>query len=297
MWHRNLIIISVLLLLQSSFSELKSQCPVSTLNLNNQAEVDQFPLDFPNCTELNVELRLVGTDVTNLDGLSNLEALNGGALIMDNSLLPNFTGLNNVEHIAGISILSNPSIVNFEGLNQLNNISGGLQIEFNVGLQNFNGLELLDSIAGQLFIYNNSNLSDISSLQNLEYIGGNLVINISPLLSFCSVEGICDYILNPNGNVLLAANGTGCNTVQEIEDNCVFCDLENIWQGPVGGSWHNQSHWSLSEIPTDCHNVIVPAGSNLKVLSGMTAEAFTLLVHDSAIFETESSAILNVVVE
>ena len=294
---RNYICVSILSILLFYQLELLAQCPVSSVVLNTQAEVDAFATDYPNCTELNGSLRIEGADITNLDALSNLEALYGGALIMGNPILSDLNGLNSIEEITGLALLDNPSLVNFEGLNQLNKISGGLQIEINSGLEDFSGLEQLDTITGQLFIYNNNNVNDISALSNLEHIGGNLIITLSPLLSFCSIDAICDYLENPNGTFIFSANGTGCNSQQEIEDNCGNCDVDNVWQGPSGGSWHNANHWSLSEIPTDCQHVIIPSGSNLKVLSGMTANAFTLFVHDNAVFETEPASILNVMIE
>ena len=120
---------------------------------------------------------------------------------------------------------------------------------------------------------------------------------MSPLLSFCSVEGICDYLSTPIGSFIFSANGTGCSSQQEIENNCSSCIVDNIWIGPLGRSWHNQNYWSLSIIPNDCHHVVIPEGSDLKVMSWMTAYAFTLFIHDSAIFKTEVNAILEILAE
>lgn len=270
---------------------------MGSFTLNSQAEVDDFIIQFPNCTELPNALRIEGADIVNLTGLSNLTILKSGLLMLNNSQLNNLVGLENVERIeGGISMLHSDLLTSLDGLNKLTYIGGQLQVESNLNLQDFSGLESLDTIAGQLFIYNNPAISDLSALENLRYIGGNLVITLSPLLSNCSIAPICDYAYNPNGAFVVSTNGAGCNNVQEIETNCNSCLVENIWQGPAGGSWHEVAHWSLSIVPTDCHHVIIPADSDLKILAGMEAFAYAITIEEGAIFETEAMGILNVVV-
>lgn len=275
-----------------------SQCPPSSITLNTQTEVDQFILDYPNCTELPVPLRIEGPDIANLNGLSNLTHLDGGALILGNPILSNLNGFSNVVSIAGgLTIIDNNLVSDFLGLNNLVYIGGQLQIESNMGLLNFNGLENLDTISGQLFIYFNAALNDISAIENLEHIGESLVIANSFSLSECSIDAICDYIANPNGFIGIASNDSGCNNQQEVEDACDDCLESNTWVGPASGTWHNSNNWSLSKVPTACHHVIIPAGSSLKVSSGTSAIAYTIEIAESALFETEGNAILAIIAE
>ncbi len=274
-----------------------SQCPVGNVILNTQDQIDEFIIDFPNCNQLNGSLRIEGADITNLDGLINLTELNGGVLMINNNDLISLNGLNNVERVVGgLTIIDNELLLNFEGLNSLNHIGGMFQLEANTNLENFSGLELIDSITGQLFIYNNPALESLDQLENLSFIGGNLIITLSPFLTHCSIEAICNYIDNPNGVMVFSTNGSGCNSEQEVQDGCEDCIVMNVWEGPSGAHWHESEYWSLSIVPDECHEVLIPADSNMKVLAGMTATAYSLIIESGAIFETQSTAILDVVV-
>lgn len=276
-------------------TNLWAQCPIGAVVLNSQADVDDFIVSYPNCTELHVPLRIEGVDIVNLNGLSNLTYLNG-LLMLNNAQLSSLIGLHHVQVIAGgCSMLDNGSLTSFDGLNSLEYIGSQFQIEANSHLENFSGLELLDSITGQLFIYNNPRLSDISALEHLSFIGTNLIVTICPKLSDCSITSICNHIDNATtGFLFFSDNAGGCNSQEEVELNCRECLMQNIWQGPAGGSWHTDAHWSLSTVPTDCHHVIIPPDSEVKVLAGQEARAFTLSIDPNAVFVTETSAQVNV---
>lgn len=274
-----------------------SQCPISSVTLNTQAEVDNFIIDYPNCTVLNSSLRIEGPDIENLNGLSNITALNMGLLLLDNPLLSSLNGLNNVESILGIVIIDNPLLTNFQGFENLEIVNGQFQIESNHGLQSFDGLENLDTITGQLFIYFNMSLSDISAMENLDYLGAGLVIANSFALSNCSIQSLCDYIQNPNGFANVISNAEGCNSLEELEEACQNCLEDNVWIGPPGGTWHLDSHWSLSEIPTDCHHVSIPVGSDVIVEAGTSAVAYSINIAAAAHFETEGNATIDIVSE
>lgn len=67
------------------------QCPTQDVYLKTQAEVDQFIIDFPNCTQLSTLLWIgknSNNDIDNLEALSNLEEINGRLVleeVYDNS--------------------------------------------------------------------------------------------------------------------------------------------------------------------------------------------------------------------
>jgi len=271
-----------------------SQCPIGSVTLNSQAEVNNFRVDYPNCTELQSQLRVEGADITNLQGLSNLTHLNQGLFLLNNPILPNLMGLQNVEYANGIILIDNASLSTLQGLNNLEMVDGGMQIESNHALENFSGLEKLDSITGRLFIYFNTLLNDISAIENLEYIGPSLVIANSFSLSECSINSICNYINNTTGFIGILSNATGCNTAQEVADHCTHCEEVNHWIGPPGGHWHQANHWSLNEIPTACQHVIISSNSDVKIETGMSAVAYTIEVASSALFETLGASTLNI---
>ena len=56
----------------------------------------------------------------------------------------------------------------------------------------------------------------------------NLTITNNNSLSFCDIESICQYLINPGGNISIFDNALGCATQQEVEDACGIVGIENI---------------------------------------------------------------------
>ena len=95
-------LMSILLVLLFS-GVLAAQCPVGNLTLLTQAEVDDFPTNYPGCTMLSGGLRLggSGSDITNVDGLSSLTDIGGNLEFVDLPIVDDFDGLANLETIGG----------------------------------------------------------------------------------------------------------------------------------------------------------------------------------------------------
>lgn len=259
-------------------SLLRGQCPPGQLLLNTQAQVDAFAAQYPNCSELNSALRVEGSGITNLDALHNLTKLNGGALFLNNTNLQSFHGLHHVTYINGLDILTCSALVDFSGLEELTKVNGTFQVEFNAQLQTFAGLEKLDTIGG-VFFYNNPMLNSLTGLEGLEVIESNVILTICPLLTSCAIEGLCDYLANPAGNVLVSFNGATCNSAAEIISTCDSnCLSANIWEGPQNGVWHQAANWSQNIIPDACDQVIIDAGNSVTIQAGLQAEAHTVEV-------------------
>ncbi len=106
-------------------------------------------------------------------------------------------------------------------------------------------METLASVGGEFWIQNNEQLTDISSLMSLIDVGENmgviynnslttldgldnitpesifnLNIHNNPLLTNCVVESICNYLLNPAGEVQIYDNDSSCNSPEEVLDAC-----------------------------------------------------------------------------
>ena len=213
---------------------LLGQCPTSTVQLNSKADVDDFAIDYPNCTELNTSLYIEGADIHDLTPLSNLTHLHMGLLCLDNLLLPILIGLNNVVTMNGIVLLGNNLLTDLQELNALEKVLSQFQIESNLSLESFSGLEELDSINNQFFIFNNIELTNISAIENLEYIGGNIILTNCFELSECSINSFCDFIESTPGNAFISNNGDGCNSISDrsrmssmLNDKCL--DWTTVW--------------------------------------------------------------------
>ena len=191
--------------------------------------------------------------LTSLTGLENITSLEssltiGGYDDNGNPSLVNLTGLNSLISVGGyVEILGNNALLSLSGLGNLINIGiGGLRIEENFSLLSLSGLENITSVEGDLVISNNFVLNSLSELVNLSTIGGyiqifnndslesltgldnidansidwELMIYGNNSLSMCDVQSICDFLISPNGTILIENNAEGCNSQQEVEEAC-----------------------------------------------------------------------------
>ncbi len=197
-----------------------------------------------NITSIEGELRIVENfSLTGLTGLHNITSIAGNLWIDCNQLnnlsgldnvtyigeefwiesynLINFTGLNNLTNIGGnLSVISCENISTLTGLENLISIGGGLRFSIVYHLHNFVGLNNLTSVGDFFSLYHLPDLTSLEGLENLNSIGGNLSIHNNNSLSTCEVQGICDYIANPNGVIEIHDNATGCNSQEEVEYAC-----------------------------------------------------------------------------
>ena len=83
------------------------------------------------------------------------------------------------------------------------------------------GLENLVSIGGDLYIYNNDFLKSLTGIDNID-AGSieNLSIHHNDSLSTCEVISICNYLANPNGNIEIKDNASGCKSPEEVLEAC-----------------------------------------------------------------------------
>jgi len=115
-------------------------CPSGDIVFTTQQEVDNFPVNYPECTEIPGNVLITG-DVGALDGLSQLASI-GGDLVVDNpSLYYDLSGLNNLTSIGGNLMLERTYLSSLTGLNNLSSLGGDLVISRNIWLNDLRGLE------------------------------------------------------------------------------------------------------------------------------------------------------------
>ncbi len=110
-------------------SNITAQCPTnSSIVFTSQNDVDEFKLNFPNCTDYEGDIRInvssTSGHITSLQGLSNLERISGELQIIGNSSgasLTNFGGLQNLREVGSISLYRIYSLTQFglEGLERV----------------------------------------------------------------------------------------------------------------------------------------------------------------------------------
>ena len=215
------------------------------ITLTTQAEVDAFPAQH-GCTEITGMLKISGTDIinidslyslikvsellivendnlTNLDGLSNLEAVTadcssgecGGAgtdrgfTLHDNTLLSDISGLSSLTKIGPDLLISfNPELTNLQGLNNVVSIGGRLRIRDNSSLGNLDGLSSLASIERYgLEIINNPSLTSLEGLSLITSIPGSLtIINNASLPNLNGLESLTQLIGTVNATLNISNN-------------------------------------------------------------------------------------------
>jgi len=201
-----------------------------SLELHQNVSILNFT-GLQNLTSIGENLNISYNDsLENFEGLLNLSAIGGGMYIGHNDALIDFTGLNNVNSINGtIEIDWNENLNSFEGLQSLNTIVGYLTIEVNNSLNSLAGLYNLTSLGGHLAIDRNNSLFSLEGLGNIEPQSiSDLYIYDNSLLSSCAVQSICDYLVSPNGNVMIENNAPGCNSLEEVQEACETLAIPSV---------------------------------------------------------------------
>ena len=122
------ILISIFLLLNIFI--VFGQCPTTSIEFHTQEEIDNFSINFPNCTILTNELKIDGESggITNLNGLSEITIAQDIFIIQTD--ITSFNGLNNIEYISSLALWGNSYIQDLSGLSSVEEI-GSLEIWIN----------------------------------------------------------------------------------------------------------------------------------------------------------------------
>ncbi len=101
------------------------------------------------------------------------------------------------------------------------------------------------------------------------------------------INGDDVYGYGPQGDVIRVTN-----YVRLVRD--MDCSSSKTWIGPLNDYWNNESHWNPGSIPSYCDDVVIPSGSQVKILSGNTGQGKTLDVELGAELEIPLGAELDI---
>lgn len=168
-----------------------SQCPAlanSTLGFETQADIAAFKADYPNCTEIPGNLRIVGNNVTDLSDLSQITSI-GGTLIVNSTGITNLTGLGNLTSVeSGLQILGNQSMTSLTGLGNISDF--WLRLSTNNALTSLTGLEHFTTV-NTISVSENTSLASLSGLENITTITGLLDIALNtPVSTLAGLENL-----------------------------------------------------------------------------------------------------------
>ena len=242
---KRIIWIAIILILNNGLL-LSQSCLPDGITFNYQAQIDSFPINYPNCNTIEGFVYINGSNIKDLTGLSQIDSIGGDLHIWGNDSLADLTGLEALKRIGGnlrIGIYYayaqtyNPVLSSLTGLDGLGEIGGSLEVSVNHDLINCEGLENLHTIGGSLYFRNNINMVNLSGLDNLEFIGEDITIGGQlSLIDFTGLEGISHV----NGNLILGAcsiyvdalqgNGNssyhGLHNIIQIDGNLELCRLK-----------------------------------------------------------------------
>jgi type IX secretion system substrate protein/receptor L domain-containing protein len=202
------------------------QCPPQ-ITLESQTEVDNFSIDFPGCTNLNIlsingtgvtdlsplsqietlqQLNIFNTSITDFDGMENVTSITEQFRIFENPNITTLVGFGNLENITGTTQISdNPNLTSLTGIEGLTEFAGNLNILRNNALINLSGLENVTEFDGFLQILENESLEEITALDNVTVLLGTLAINNNDALT--SISGLDNLqIIGGGGDLIIESN-------------------------------------------------------------------------------------------
>jgi hypothetical protein len=210
---------------------------------STQEQVDNFPIIYPGCTIIDGNVGVTGSEIMNLDGLSQITQIGGNVLINADSL-SSVVGLAGLTSIGGSLSIQSPSLTaplslpNLQSAASIDLYTGCIQYSFNqlqhvAGHFTFNhtlntnpaiNFSALESIDGDLGLYgilpstdyfpqlttingwiriDVYQLYDITGFQNLTFIGGSVEIQSNE-----NIETISGFqqLHEVNGDFRIIAN-------------------------------------------------------------------------------------------
>lgn len=182
------VLFTLLLLLYQSGLLLSQDCLPQGITFHTQAEIDQFPANYPGCHQIKGVVYVMGADITNLDSLHVIQALGASLYIHFNPQLTSLKGLSNLQAIGtsglvqSMFITDNPKLKNLDGLEQLTTVGGYLDISSNDNLENLNSLSHLRSVGKNFYLQDNVALRNLNGLKSLQSVGDDFLVESSPLL-------------------------------------------------------------------------------------------------------------------
>jgi hypothetical protein len=165
----------------------------------------------------------------NLSGFSNFSTVGGDVNIDEMDGLNSLEGLENIETIGGsLVIQSNPILENIDALSSVISIEDNIILWNNNSLNSLIGLSSVAEFNGEVSVYNCDELASLSGIENIDeqYITDLTLMN-NENLNNCSLDNICSYLTNNIGPALVELNAEGCNTENEITDDCALVDIND----------------------------------------------------------------------
>lgn len=211
------------ILLFSGTYSLKGQCPSSgILYLDTQEKIDNFIIQYPNCTQIDGILKIQGlnnpisnfnglknitktkglqveyTASPTLEGLHNITSINGSLILDNNQNLTNLSALNQITSVEALVIISNNKLTDINELSKLTTVQYYVDINQNDLLASLSGLSNLTSIGDNFNLRYNNSITNLNGLQNLKKVGSLKIELMQNLMNVDSLSNLTELTGSSN---------------------------------------------------------------------------------------------------
>ena len=198
------------------------RCGHDGIGFYSQEQVDNFFNLYPNCREIEGDVIISGSEITNVAKLLGIRSILGNFEISHTEMLGTLEGLDSLKYVGGhLGIYSNLGLWYLTGLGALDTVKDNFEIFANPYLQRIDGLSHLKHIGKNLWIGSNTSLDSLKALNDLETIGGLLQINDNP--SLASIRGL-RMLRAIGGDLYIFSNPllTGLQGLDSINAGTIF---------------------------------------------------------------------------
>jgi hypothetical protein len=289
---------------------LSQPCLPDGITLNEQTQIDSFPINFPSCSEIAGDLIINGHNIKNLNGLNAVTFIGGQLAIVMNDSLQTLAGLENLVSVGKfVTIYDNPLLNSLTGLERLNTVNGSLRILMNNLLTNLSGLDSLRFIGGIMNISNSNGLNSLDGLGSLDSIGGDIGFWDNPVLSDLNglngLTSIGGEIYFSDNNALTTLKGLDNIDAASIElliiinnSNLTTCAIQSICNFLTIPLSYTEIHDnapgcnSEEEVDTACLSLSIDRNKNIEIFSIYPNPVSTNITIESAVLHPYSNLCL-----
>ena len=210
-------------------------CPQYNLVFNSQAEVDQFLVDYPNCTNFPYSI-IIKDGLSDLSALSNITSIQGKLEITKTDQLTQLYGLHNLTYVGQDFELDELGLdLDFSALTQLTSIGNEIIIRDceNITISGF--FNSLENLSTKLVVNFNTNLRIIGfeNLKNsdadLDFWRDNENLDIPIFANLQSSKGIFGQgLTETNGKFPVLKTVDGSFNISSNDEVINFPSLENV---------------------------------------------------------------------
>ncbi len=182
------IILSVII-----FCKLSSQESCSgNIVFRRQSQVDSFPILNPGCKVVNGFITITGNDIKNLDSLSSIREVKGDLVVRYTTKLKSLNGLSNIENVAlGFIIIFNDSLQVIDQFNALKSASY-IDIQDNNQITAINGFNAVSN-TGKITLQDHKKLESINAFHSLNRVSNIFITNNKMLKSVAGFNSGIEY--------------------------------------------------------------------------------------------------------